>query len=72
MERFADIKEIFQTFRRFMTDTSKTVTFTVNCEAAQMNALKEKFPRCKTVLSLFRVCRVFKRKVSFVLISEHD
>ncbi|CAH8840204.1 unnamed protein product [Trichobilharzia szidati] len=61
-EKFADIKEILQTFKRFMTDTSKTLTFTVDCATAQINALKEEFPRCSIVLCLFHVCQAFRRK----------
>uniref|UniRef100_A0AA85IZV8 ZSWIM1/3 RNaseH-like domain-containing protein n=1 Tax=Trichobilharzia regenti TaxID=157069 RepID=A0AA85IZV8_TRIRE len=61
-ETFADIKEILQTFKRFMVDTSKTLTFTVDCATAQMKALKEEFPSCNIVLCLFHVCKAFRRK----------
>nr|CAH8853116.1 unnamed protein product [Trichobilharzia regenti] len=68
-ETFADFKEILQTFKRFMVDTSKTLTFTVDCATAQMNALKEEFPSCNIVLCLFHVCQAFRRKVSYIPIN---
>ncbi|CAH8827144.1 unnamed protein product [Trichobilharzia szidati] len=61
-ERFADMKEILQTFKGFMGDISKTQTFTVDCATAQIKAIKEEFPRCSIILCLFHVCQAFRRR----------
>ncbi|CAH8821594.1 unnamed protein product [Trichobilharzia szidati] len=68
-ERFADMKEILQTFKGFMGDISKTQTFTVDCATAQIKAIKEEFPRCSIILCLFHVCQAFRRRVSFIPIN---
>ncbi|KAK4474257.1 hypothetical protein MN116_000284 [Schistosoma mekongi] len=63
-EKRTDIKQILQSFKNIMGDTSKTITFTVDCAPGQLRALNEEFPRASIILCLFHVCQGFRKKVS--------
>ncbi|KAK4468376.1 hypothetical protein MN116_000170 [Schistosoma mekongi] len=63
-EKRTDIKQILQSFKNIMGDTSKTITFTVDCAPGQLRALNEEFPRASIILCLFHVCQSFRKKVS--------
>ncbi|KAK4472188.1 hypothetical protein MN116_000492 [Schistosoma mekongi] len=65
-EKRTDIKQILQSFKNIMGDTSKTTTFTVDCAPGQLRALNEEFPRASIILCLFHVCQSFRKKVSLL------
>ncbi|KAK4474278.1 hypothetical protein MN116_000366 [Schistosoma mekongi] len=59
-----DKKQILQSFKNKMGDTSKTTTFTVDCVFGQLRALNEEFPSASIILCLFHVCQSFRKKIS--------
>ncbi|KAK4474247.1 hypothetical protein MN116_000206 [Schistosoma mekongi] len=67
-EKRTDIKQILQSFKNIMGDTSKTITFTVDCAPGQLRALNEEFPRASIILCLFHVCQSFRKKFSNPLV----
>ncbi|KAK4474344.1 hypothetical protein MN116_000565 [Schistosoma mekongi] len=68
-EKRTDIKQILQSFKNIMGDTSKTTTFTVDCEPGQLRALNEEFPRASIILCLFHICQSFRKKIYYAIVN---
>ncbi|KAK4474312.1 hypothetical protein MN116_000397 [Schistosoma mekongi] len=65
-----DIKQILQSFKNIMGDTSKTTTFTIYCAPGQLRALNKEFPSASIILCLFHVCQGFRKKFSNPLVKK--
>ncbi|KAK4474220.1 hypothetical protein MN116_000064 [Schistosoma mekongi] len=69
-EKQTDTRQILQSFKNIIGDTSKTTTFTVGCALGQLRALNDEFPSASIILCLFHVCQSFRKKFSIPFVKK--